>query len=70
MRTVTELERAGISALTIEDTLLPAKFGHKSTDLIEIPEAVGKIRARWRRGSTTRWRSSPVPMPGCSTPTN
>ncbi|WP_028241768.1 isocitrate lyase/PEP mutase family protein [Stutzerimonas azotifigens] len=45
MRTVTELERAGISALTIEDTLLPAKFGHKSTDLIEIPEAVGKIRA-------------------------
>lgn len=45
MRTVVELERAGIAALTIEDTLLPAKFGHKSTDLIELDEAVGKIRA-------------------------
>ncbi|TWH64115.1 carboxyvinyl-carboxyphosphonate phosphorylmutase [Azomonas agilis] len=45
MRTVVELERAGVAALTIEDTLLPAKFGHKSTDLIGIDEAVGKIRA-------------------------
>ena len=45
MRTIVELERAGISALTIEDTLLPAKFGRKSTDLIGISEAVGKIRA-------------------------
>ncbi|MBB3102549.1 isocitrate lyase/PEP mutase family protein [Azomonas macrocytogenes] len=44
MRTVVELERAGIAALTIEDTWLPAKFGHKSTDLIELPEAVGKVR--------------------------
>ncbi|TBU90633.1 oxaloacetate decarboxylase [Stutzerimonas kirkiae] len=45
MRTVVELERAGIAALTIEDTLLPAKFGRKSTDLIGQFEAVGKIRA-------------------------
>lgn len=45
MRTVVELERAGISALTIEDTLLPAQFGRKSTDLISIEEGVGKIRA-------------------------
>lgn len=45
MRTVTELERAGIAALTIEDTLLPAQFGRKSTDLISIAEGVGKIRA-------------------------
>ena len=45
MRTVTELERAGIAALTIEDTLLPAQFGRKSTDLISIDEGVGKIRA-------------------------
>ncbi|QLF92959.1 oxaloacetate decarboxylase [Pseudomonas sp. ABC1] len=45
MRTVTELERAGISALTIEDTVLPAKFGRKSTDLIGIFEGVGKVRA-------------------------
>ncbi|MEB0208931.1 isocitrate lyase/phosphoenolpyruvate mutase family protein, partial [Pseudomonas sp. CCC3.1] len=34
MRTVEELERAGVAALTIEDTLLPAQFGRKSTDLI------------------------------------
>lgn len=45
MRTVTELERAGVAALTIEDTLLPAQFGRKSTDLISIDEGVGKIRA-------------------------
>jgi len=45
MRTVVELERAGISALTIEDTLLPAQFGRKSTDLISTAEGVGKIRA-------------------------
>lgn len=45
MRTVVELERAGVAALTIEDTLLPAQFGRKSTDLIGIEEGVGKIRA-------------------------
>lgn len=44
MRTVIELERAGVAALTLEDTLLPAKFGRKSTDLIDTEEAVGKIR--------------------------
>jgi len=45
MRTVVELERAGVAALTIEDTLLPAQFGRKSTDLISVQEGVGKIRA-------------------------
>ncbi|MBN7118918.1 isocitrate lyase/PEP mutase family protein [Ectopseudomonas oleovorans] len=45
MRTVVELERAGVAALTIEDTLLPAQFGRKSTDLISIEEGVGKILA-------------------------
>ncbi|MDD0841688.1 isocitrate lyase/PEP mutase family protein [Pseudomonas sp. Gutcm_11s] len=45
MRTVVELERAGVAALTIEDTLLPAQFGRKSTDLIGVDEGVGKIRA-------------------------
>lgn len=45
MRTVVELERAGIAALTIEDTLLPAQFGRKSTDLISVEEGVGKICA-------------------------
>ncbi|MFS0828368.1 isocitrate lyase/PEP mutase family protein [Pseudomonas phoenicis] len=45
MRTVVELERAGVSALTIEDTLLPAQFGRKSTDLISVEEGAGKVRA-------------------------
>ena len=45
MRTVTELERAGIAALTLEDTLLPAQFGRKSYDLISVDEGVGKLQA-------------------------
>jgi len=45
MRTVTELERSGVAALTIEDTLLPARFGGRPVELIGIEEAVGKIRA-------------------------
>ncbi|WP_165856127.1 isocitrate lyase/PEP mutase family protein [Marinobacter sp. JSM 1782161] len=45
IRTITELERAGVAALTIEDTLLPPKYGHKSTDLIPVEEAIGKIEA-------------------------
>ncbi|MDB6141343.1 MAG: oxaloacetate decarboxylase [Pseudomonas sp.] len=45
MRTVEELERAGVAALTIEDTLLPAQFGRKSTDLISIEEGIGKVKA-------------------------
>ena len=45
MRTVEELERAGVAALTIEDTLLPAQYGRKSTDLITIGEGIGKVRA-------------------------
>lgn len=45
MRTVSELERAGIAALTLEDTLLPAQYGRKSYDLISVDEGVGKLRA-------------------------
>ena len=45
IRTVTELERAGVAALTIEDTLLPPKYGRKTTDLVPPEEAVGKIEA-------------------------
>ncbi|MEQ5836695.1 oxaloacetate decarboxylase [Marinobacter sp. NFXS9] len=45
IRTITELERAGVAALTIEDTLLPPKYGRKSTDLVPVEEAVGKIEA-------------------------
>lgn len=45
MRTVIELERAGVAALTLEDTLLPAQFGRKSFDLISVEEGVGKLHA-------------------------
>jgi oxaloacetate decarboxylase len=44
-RTVEELETAGVSALTIEDTLLPEAFGSKDAQLISIDEGVGKMRA-------------------------
>ena len=44
-RTVEELETAGVSALTIEDTLLPTAFGGDDTQLISIDEGVGKMRA-------------------------
>ena len=46
MRTVEELETAGVSALSIEDTALPAGFGAPGEmRLISIDEGVGKLRA-------------------------
>lgn len=45
MRTVEELETAGVAAITIEDTELPVAFGSSETRLIPIEEAVGKMRA-------------------------
>ena len=45
MRTVQELETAGVAALTIEDTALPRRFGEKQTTLISREEGVGKMRA-------------------------
>ena len=46
MRTVEELEIAGVAGLTIEDTLLPTAFGSDSKpQLIAIEEGVGKMRA-------------------------
>jgi oxaloacetate decarboxylase len=44
-RTVEELETAGVAALTIEDTLLPAAYGATSPKLIPIAEGVGKMKA-------------------------
>jgi carboxyvinyl-carboxyphosphonate phosphorylmutase len=45
-RTVEELETAGVSALTIEDTLLPQPFGAGGEgNLISIAEGVGKMKA-------------------------
>jgi oxaloacetate decarboxylase len=45
MRTVDELETAGVAALTIEDTELPAAFGGTAPRLVSIDEGVGKMRA-------------------------
>ena len=45
MRTVEELEAAGASALTLEDTALPADYSETSLGLISIDEMVGKLKA-------------------------
>ena len=44
-RTVEELETAGVACLTIEDTLLPKRFGQTATEFLEIDEGVGKMKA-------------------------
>ncbi len=44
-RTVEELETAGIACLTIEDTLLPQRFGHAGTEFLSVEEGVGKMKA-------------------------
>ncbi len=45
MRTVQELETAGVAALTIEDTRLPRGYGEAKPVLISLEEGVGKMRA-------------------------
>ena len=46
MRTVEELETAGVSALTIEDTVLPRAFGAAGEEqLISLEEGAGKMKA-------------------------
>ena len=44
-RTVEELETAGVSALTIEDTVLPRPYGATGVTLTSIEEGVGKMKA-------------------------
>lgn len=45
MRTVQELETAGVAALTIEDTALPRPYGDGKPRLIPVEEGAGKLRA-------------------------
>jgi len=46
MRTVEELETAGVAALSIEDTALPQPFGSQGKpQLLSVEEGVGKMRA-------------------------
>jgi carboxyvinyl-carboxyphosphonate phosphorylmutase len=44
-RTVEELETAGVACLTIEDTLLPKRFGQNATEFLDLEEGVGKMKA-------------------------
>jgi len=45
MRTVEELEHAGLSGLAIEDLVMPARYGSSEDELISIDEMKGKLRA-------------------------
>jgi carboxyvinyl-carboxyphosphonate phosphorylmutase len=45
MRCVQELESAGVSALSIEDTVLPVAFGASGESFLSVEEGVGKMRA-------------------------
>ena len=45
MRTIEELETAGVAGLSIEDTDLPVPFGGGKPRLISIEEGAGKMRA-------------------------
>jgi oxaloacetate decarboxylase len=47
MRTVEELEHAGVSGMSIEDTALPTRFGQTdgTDELISLDEMVGKLKA-------------------------
>lgn len=45
MRTVEELEAAGVAGLSIEDTALPQPFGQRGAALTSLEEGVGKVKA-------------------------
>ena len=45
MRTVEELENAGVAAMTLEDTVLPRPHGDGRVTLISLEEGLGKVRA-------------------------
>ena len=45
MRTVSELEAAGVSAIEVEDNAVPRKFGVVAPGLVSVEEQVGKLRA-------------------------
>lgn len=45
MRTLQELETAGVAAMTLEDTVLPRTYGDGKTALLSLEEGLGKVRA-------------------------
>ncbi len=45
MRTVQELEHAGLAGLAIEDLVMPSRFGTDAEELVSVEEMTGKLRA-------------------------
>jgi oxaloacetate decarboxylase len=45
MRTVEELETAGVAAMTLEDTVLPRPYGDGQVSLISLEEGMGRVKA-------------------------
>ncbi len=45
MRTVQELETAGIAGMTLEDTVLPRPYGDGKVTLIPLAEGMGRVQA-------------------------
>lgn len=45
MRTVEELEAAGVAGMTLEDTCLPRPYGATAGSLVSLPEALAKVEA-------------------------
>jgi carboxyvinyl-carboxyphosphonate phosphorylmutase len=45
MRCVQEMETAGVSAMSVEDTVLPRAFGTSGETFITVEEGVGKMKA-------------------------
>lgn len=45
MRTISELQAAGVAGTCIEDTVLPRVYGQKETSLVSLDEGVKKMRA-------------------------
>jgi oxaloacetate decarboxylase len=44
-RTVEEVEAAGVAAMSIEDTVLPLRYGQSATELLSLEEGLGKMHA-------------------------
>jgi oxaloacetate decarboxylase len=71
MRTVEECEHSGVSAMSIEDTVLPTRFGNTGgEELISIEEGVGKmkgaLRARQDSALVIAGRTSALKVEGVS----
>jgi carboxyvinyl-carboxyphosphonate phosphorylmutase len=45
MRTVEEVETAGVSAMTLEDTVLPRGYAEAKPQLISVEEGLGRVQA-------------------------